>query len=405
MIITPRSQPQANACVSIVADTGAQTCTSGQEILSSLKCPSSFLLKTRHRINGITKDGLDVMGALLIRITAGGRVTKQIMYICRNTSGVFLSQTALKQLGIIPNNFPEADSFPTATSQSYTTCTQQHLQKQARAKCGCFARTTTPDLPEKIPFDATEANRPALQAWIMEHFASSAFNTCTHQPLQEMAGEKMDISFKPNSRPSAVHCPIPIPHYFKKDVKKDLDSDVVLGVIEPVPQGVPTLWCSRMVVTPKKDGTPRRTVDLQRLNQATHRETHHTPSPFNQVNVVPPHTKKTLLDAWNGYHSVPLSDNARDATTFITEWGRYRYLRAPQGFHASSDGYTKRFDDITAGTPRHTRCIDDSLLWDDNIEDAYWHTMQYIKTCGDSGIVFNPKKFVFAQNELEFAGF
>ena len=160
-----------------------------------------------------------------------------------------------------------------------------------------------------------------------------------------------------------------------------------------------------MVVVAKKDGSPRRTVDLQHLNDATYRETHHTPSPFNQASVVPPNTRKTVLDAWNGYHSLPLSPSARDATTFITEWGRYRYLSSPQGFHAAGDGYTRAFDDITVDFKRKAKCIDDSLLWHNNIEEAFWHTVEYITLCNSSGIVFNPKKFCFAEEEVDFAGF
>ena len=39
--------------------------------------------------------------------------------------------------------------------------------------------------------------------------------------------------------------------------------------MEPVPQGTPVNWCSRMVIRIKKDGSPRRTVDLQMLNNST----------------------------------------------------------------------------------------------------------------------------------------
>lgn len=131
-----------------------------------------------------------------------------------------------------------------------------------------------------------------------------------------------------------------------------------------------------MIVTPKKNGEPRRTVDLQQLNKATLREVHHTPSPFNMVASTPTGKRKTVLDAWNGYHSLPLNTLSRDATTFITEWGRYRYCRAPMGFHASGDAYTRRFDDITARQPRTVRCVDDSLLWNDTIEESFWHTLQ-----------------------------
>merc|ERR1711888_46306 len=57
---------------------------------------------------------------------------------------------------------------------------------------------------------------------------------------------------------------------------------------------------------------------------------------------VPKHTKKSVLDIWNAYHSVPIREEDKDKTTFIIETGRYRYLRAPQGFLASGDGFTHR---------------------------------------------------------------
>lgn len=150
-----------------------------------------------------------------------------------------------------------------------------------------------------------------------------------------MTGKPLDIVFKEGTEPVAVHMPITIPHHWKSQVKVGLDRDVALGIIEPVPMGTPTHWCSRMVVTPKKDGSPRCMVDLQWVNDVTLRETHHTPTPHNMVADLPNNVKKTVLDAWNGYHNMELADSERDTMTFITEWGWYRYFRAPQGFHAS----------------------------------------------------------------------
>ena len=59
-------------------------------------------------------------------------------------------------------------------------------------------------------------------------------------------------------------------------------------------------------------------------------------------------TWKTVTDAWNGYHSVPLRESDRKLTTFITPWGRWRYKRLPQGFVSSQDGYNRRYDAILA---------------------------------------------------------
>jgi len=67
----------------------------------------------------------------------------------------------------------------------------------------------------------------------------------------------------------------------------------------------------------------------------------HCPSPFQLACQVPPNT----FDAVDGYHAIPLDDESQHFTTFITEWGRYGYLRMPQGFKASGDAYTSHYDE------------------------------------------------------------
>lgn len=384
----PESSTQA-VKFNTIADTGAQTCACGPEIIRELGLAEQDLVPTSHRINGVTSSAMDILGVVFATISANGATSKQSIYVGRNIKGFFLSVGCLHDLGCISSTFPLV--MPT-TIGALTTCT-------------CPTREAAPPRPQSMPFKPTKENIPKIEKWILDKYASSAFNICEHQPLPYMSGKPLEMVFKPEAKPVAYHTPIPIPHNWKAQVKADLDRDVRLGIIEPVPPGTPTVWCSRMVVVPKKDGKPRRTVDLQSLNKATYRLTHHTPSPFNQAVLVPPSSWKTCLDAWNGYHSMRLNPSASDATTFITEWGRYRYLRAPQGSHVAGDGYTKAFDDFTIDTPRKTKCIDDSLLWDSDIESSFWHTIDYITLCATNGVVFNPSKFKFARSEIEFAGF
>ena len=99
------------------------------------------------------------------------------------------------------------------------------------------------------------------------------------QPMSTQATTGDDGCTGEGTIPHAVHTLILVPHYLKDKVKKDLNRDVCLGIIK-IPQGTTTPWCAWMVVTPKKNGNPRRTVDLQKLDNAAFRETHHTPSSF-----------------------------------------------------------------------------------------------------------------------------
>ena len=376
--------------ITAIADTGAQTCACGPDVLRKLGISESVLVPTSHSISGVTSSSVDITGVLFAALNANGKTSKQVIYVARNITGLFISMAALQELNCIPATFPT----PEISTLNISTST-----------CDCPTRESVPPRPKTVPYTPTKDNVKHLEKWILKYYASSAFNICEHQALPYMSGNPLEIHFKPDVKPVAHHTPIPVPHHWKSKVKADLDRDVRLGIIEPVPPGTPTVWCSRMVVVPKKDGTPRRTVDLQALNAATYRLTHHTASPFNQAALVPPHTWKTTLDAWNGYHSMRLDPGASTATTFITEWGRYRYLRAPQGSHVAGDGYTKAYDDFTIDVPRKTKCIDDSLLWDTNIEGCFWHTVDYITLCARNGVVFNPSKFQFARDEIEFAGF
>ena len=387
-----------------LSDTGCQTCTAGTDFLQHIGCPRSYLIPTSHRISGITKAGLDIIGSVMVRFEIGGEVSRQMVHISERIHGLYFSETALKQLGVIHRDFPQQETSCVCiscagVSPTTSCCTDDGAE-------ACLERTVTPDRPDAIPFKPTIENREALEQWFLEYFSSSAFNTCTHSPLQSMTGVPMKaIQKKEDTHHPKWYTPIPVPFHWKKQVKADLDRDVRLGIIERVPQGEMSEWCSRMVITAKANGKPRRTIDFQELNKATLREVHHTPSPINLVAQIPAEKKKTVLDAWNGYHSLMLDPESRELTTFNTEWGRYRYLRGPQGFHGTGDAYTLRFDDITSGEERYLRCIDDGLLYDDSIEQSFWHTFDHIKLCADNGIVFNPEKFKFARDNVEFAGF
>ena len=111
-----------------------------------------------------------------------------------------------------------------------------------------------------------------------------------------MKGEPLPIPVRSDVQPTAVHTPVPVPLHWEDKVHRDLMRDVALGVIEPVPVNTPVTWCSRMVVVPKHNGEPRRTVDMQALNRASVRQTHHTKSPFMLASAVPANKVKSVFD-------------------------------------------------------------------------------------------------------------
>ena len=187
-----------------------------------------------------------------------------------------------------------------------------------------------------------------------------------------MSGPAIKIQIDKDANPKAFHTPAIIPIHWQEKVHSDLFRDVDLGVIEPVPCGEPVSWCHRMVITKKQDGSPRRTVDLSPLNKHCKRETFSTESPFHIIRRIPQSTWNTVTDAWNGFHGMVLDKNGRHLTSFITPYGRYRYIRAPQGFASSGDGYNRWFDEILADFVQKERCVDDVCHFDNELEEHWW---------------------------------
>ena len=348
-----------------------------------------------------------ILGATILRFSgknSAGEMfeTRQVVYITDSSDKLFLSREACTTLGIITDNFP---TFGDTKSDEGISTNTVDSSKVHDISCDCPSRELPPPMPTQLPFPATEEHRADIQQYILDSYKSSTFNTCEHPPLPLMTGPPMKLMVDTNATPVAHHTPVPVPLHWQDEIKSGLDQDVRLGVIELVPIGEPVTWCHPMVVCAKKNGTPHQTVDFQVLNTHAVRETHHIQSPFHQASSVPHGMKKTVFDAWNGYHSVPIIEGDRHLTAFITPWGRYCYRTAPQGYIASGDGYMLRFDEIVSDIPKKTKCVDDALLWGDNIGESFFQAYHWLETCGNNGITLNPEKFVFAQDCIEFAGF
>ena len=120
----------------------------------------------------------------------------------------------------------------------------------------------------------------------------------------------------------------------------------------------------------------------------------------------PPKKLKTILDAKDGYHSVVLEiGESREVTEFLCEFGRYRCVGSGQGLICSGDAYTHRFDNITSKFQNVVRCVDDSLLWEDDLKTSFDLVGRYLSTCSRGGINFNKQKFKFAENIVDYVGF
>ena len=411
--------------VQSIPDTGAMMNVVPASLIKSLGIDLSSLFPIKSRVSGPSSEPISLVGGIILEVAGGQHKssvsTIQLFYVSSAVKSTYLSMEACVQLGIVPPTFPAVGAFSDSTRSVVAAaevasvgpatphlpkCTNTGLLLPGEELCSCPERTPPPTDGPELPCDPTVENLPRLKQYILDRYKSSAFNTCERQKLPLITGSPpLRLFIDPAAPPIAVHTPAQVPIHWQDAVRGGLERDIRLGVLERVPLNEPASWVSRMVITPKPNGEPRRVVDYQPLNRHAPRQTHHTEPPWALVSTVPSGVKKTVLDCFHGYHSVPIAEEDREYTTFITPWGRFRYCTTPQGFRAAGDGYSARMDKIVSDVERLRKCMDDSLLYDDDIRSNFFRTCDYLTLCSSHGAVFNPDKFQFGEDEVDFLGF
>ena len=76
----------------------------------------------------------------------------------------------------------------------------------------------------------------------------------------------------------------------------------------------------------------------------------------------------------------------------------------PQGYFAADDAYTYHYNEITKGIEGKVKIIDDTLLYNDSIEQHFDHVWDYLTLCTNNGIIIHAEKSLFCEDIVNFAG-
>ena len=226
----------------------------------------------------------------------------------------------------------------------------------------------------------------------------------TSGELKPMKGGTMKIHLKEGPiKPLHIYTARKIPYALQEDAKATLDEDEALGIIERV-EG-PTEWCLPMTFTRKPNGKVRKLLDAVKLNDWVLRTTHLFPSPKDIVSTIPCNTKYfAVFDCVHGYWQLELDEESKPLTTFLTEFGRYRYRRAPMGLVSSGDEFCARTDKALADLPGVMKLVDDILIFGSSAEEIVTRIRNVFERCKEWGITLSKKKYQFG-TKVKFAGY
>ncbi|XP_058840941.1 uncharacterized protein K02A2.6-like [Topomyia yanbarensis] len=221
----------------------------------------------------------------------------------------------------------------------------------------------------------------------------------TRKSFPKMRGIKLslpiDRSVQPVIQPLR-RCPIPL----LQKVKSKLDELIEMDIIEKVVS--PTSWVSPLVPILKENGELRLCIDMRRANQAIQRLNHPLPIIDDFLPKFQNAKFFTSLDIKQAFHQVELVEDCRDVTTFITNWGLFRYKRLLFGVNCAPELFQNLMESILAGCKNTVIFIDDIVIFgstEQEHDDAVKQTLSVLK---QYGILLNDHKCNIKQREIVF---
>ena len=117
-----------------------------------------------------------------------------------------------------------------------------------------------------------------------------------------------------------------------EEVQKLLEAEAIKEVHYPE-------WLANTVVVKKKTGKWRVCMDFTNPNKACPKESFPLPKIDQLIDATAGHNRMMFLDAYRGYHQIPLFEPDQDKTTFITPQGTYCYKVMPFGLKNAGATY------------------------------------------------------------------
>lgn len=200
----------------------------------------------------------------------------------------------------------------------------------------------------------------------------------------------------------AVVSPRRVPLPLFKKTREELERMQKLGVISPVDEA--TEWCAPMVVVPKPSGNVRICVDLSELNRHVQREWHPIPSVEQTLAQLSGAKIFSRLDANSGFWQIPLSEDSRLLTTFITPFGRFCFNRLPFGISSAPEHFQKRMTRILEGLEGVLCHMDDILIYGSTEEEHSRRLRAVLQRLAKARLTLNSEKCVFRTASITYLG-
>lgn len=116
----------------------------------------------------------------------------------------------------------------------------------------------------------------------------------------------------------------------------------------------------------------------------------------------------SMLDLKNGFFHVPVAEECRKFTSFVTPDRQYEFNKTPFGLSVSSSYFLKYVATAFQDLIREKVVMyymDDIIIPAKSEEEAFLKLKRTLAVAAQSGIIINWKKCQFMQSKIDFLGY
>ena len=194
--------------------------------------------------------------------------------------------------------------------------------------------------------------------------------------------------------------PYPLPHALRGEVTKEVQKMIDLGVVEPSSSP----YASPIVMVKKKDGSIRFWCDYRKLNQVTVTDAEPIPDQEEIFAKLARDKYFTKIDLAKGYWQVPLTDNAKELTAFVTSDGLFQFLTMPFGLVNAPASFSRIMRDLLRGLSNVDNFIDDILIHTATFEEHIVILREVLERLKKANLTARPTKCFIGYRSIEFLG-
>ncbi len=163
-------------------------------------------------------------------------------------------------------------------------------------------------------------------------------------------------------------------------------------------------WFSGLLLVPKSDGGLRPCGDFRHLNAKTKMDRYPIPNIMDLSNTLAGNIVFSKVDLVKGYHQILVAEVDIPKTAVTTPFGLYEFVRMPFRLKNVAQTFQRLIDSVLQGLPYVYAYLDDIIIASQTPEQHFAHMRTVFECLRQSNLVINPRRCIFAAQELEFLG-